>query len=68
MKNIIFNEIIAERELELRTRKGELKKVVVQIGKPMPMTVPNPNDNWYCPFKISGLKEKDTIRAAGGVD
>ncbi len=63
---IKFNEVIAERSLDLKINKGDIKKVIIQIGKPAPFS--KPDKDWYCPFKISGIEKNDIIKYAGGSD
>jgi hypothetical protein len=59
-----MDEIIAERQLSLITENGEVRNIVVRIGKPEP----DPNQgNFSCEYRISGI-EKDRAERVYGLD
>ncbi len=61
-----IDELIAERELEVRkTKESDPPRIVVRIGKPEPD--PAPGGDWRCAFQITGVGD-DAVMFAHGVD
>jgi len=58
-----LGEVIGERELLFTRRDGTTELVIVRIGKPM-ITDPN-NEDWYCPYQISGFGREKKMAMVG---
>lgn len=58
-----IGELIATRTLNLINKNS--RSVTIEIGKPQ--LYPDGEESYYCPFKISGLKD-EIISHAGGAD
>lgn len=58
-----LGEAVAERILDGVGEDGEMRQVVVRIGKPRPD--PEPGGGWGCPTQIVGLGQGDVLVACG---
>lgn len=63
MREVPFEETIAERKMVLRRNNGEVLDVTLQIGRPVPFSH-NPND-FACPFRLVGLSKEERMYQVG---
>jgi hypothetical protein len=62
--NVELGQVVAERRLRVSGRPD--LEVWVRLGMPCPFP-DDPNDNYYCPYQITGVGDAK-VRYAGGVD
>lgn len=59
-----IGEVIAERQLLMKSRDGPVTAITVKLGRPVPF----PDDSsYYAPFQVIGAGSEE-VKYAGGVD
>jgi hypothetical protein len=58
-----LGEVIAERRLVARVRRGRARSLVVRFGRPVRSAVKK--DPWWCPVEITGIGKPRFFAAAG---
>ena len=62
-KPLEIGEVVAERRLVVRSRRGSVRAVVVRFGRPV--RSPAKRDPWWSPVEIVGVGRTRLIAAAG---
>lgn len=63
MRDIPFEDVVAERALQLQRADGTSAEVSLQIGRPVP--VAQYNIPSACPFRLVGLGKEEKFYAVG---